>query len=228
MSTLRATVRLTLGCRLAGIWMLWVVMAGIVLLNIVLYVLFVPAESNSNGALTALPVAVVVTGAIAASRQLPFALTAGLTRRRFYTETTLVMTAVFALWSAGCATFALVEDATGGWGVGLRLFRLSGLLGGGWGTMVGLLLPSLVTAFAIGWIFGLIHRRWGTAGVLVALGALLVIGIVVGMLATGVPAFAAVPEFFAEATVARVIGLLGVLAVGTVGIGYLLTRRMPV
>lgn len=227
MNTLRATVRLTLGCRFAGVWLIWVVLAGVVLLNIVLYALFVPEGSNANGALVALPVSMVVTGAMAASRQLPFALTAGLTRRRFYTETTAVMAGVFVLWSAGCATFALVEDATGGWGVGLRLFRLSGLLNS-WLSVFGALLPSLVIAFAAGWIFGLIHRRWGTAGVFVALGVLLVIGVVVGVLLAGVPALAVVGDFFGDLTVAGAIGLLAVLAIGTVGAGYLFTRRTPV
>ena len=69
------------------------------------------------GALAAIYVLLIVTGALGIARSLPFALALGVSRRSYYAGTALLAVALAAVYGLGLTVLQLIERATGGWGL---------------------------------------------------------------------------------------------------------------
>lgn len=117
----------------------------------------------------------------------------GLTRIRFYLDTTGAMALLFAVWAAVGIGGVAVEVASGGGSVHLHLFRSSGLLDGSASTTFVVLFLGLVAAY-------LIHRRWGAVGVLAVLDGILVVVLVSAVLAGRVPALCGLGSYLGGLT----------------------------
>lgn len=226
---LKATLLLHMGVHRLGIWLMWAILGAILAINMALHAIFTPLENGSaNGALAALPCYMVVAAIITAARELPFALAVGLTRARFFFQSLLVTAALSLLWAGVAASLSGIEAATDGWGMHMQFFRLTGRLAGAWWETFGLIFVALLTSFAAGWCFGIVHRRWGTPGVLVTIGAVLALA-VAGVMLTVAPQIApAASRVWGQMTMGPLIGAIAAVAVCLGGIGYVLTRRTAV
>lgn len=176
MNGIRAGLAISLAVHRLGLWLMWAILVGVLVVAVVLAAVEGPTDSpvNSNGAMTALVAYTAVASATLVSRGLPFAIVSGISRRQFFAAGIIGAAALAACWSGIATVMAAVESATGGWGVDLSFFRLSGY--GAIDEFV-LLAIAIVAAFFAGWTFGVVHLRWGTLGVLVGLGLAIAIGV---------------------------------------------------
>ena len=107
-----------------------------------------------------------MTGALSISRQLPFALALGVSRRSFYAGTALLAVALAAVYGLALTVLQLIERATGGWGLDLKFFRVPYLLAGPWYLSWLTSFVGLALMLAWGMWFGIVYRRWNLMGLL--------------------------------------------------------------
>ncbi len=180
------------------------------------------------GALSAIYVYLVVTGALGIARQLPFALALGVSRRAFYAGTTLLAAAIAAVYALGLTVLQLIERATGGWGLKLHFFRVPYLLSGPWYLSWLTSFVGLALMLAWGMWFGIVYRRWNLPGLLGFIAAQAVAVALVLVIIGGADAWSSAGRFFKALTVEGLTGLLAVLAVALLAGGYATVRRLTV
>lgn len=228
MSALRAGLLINFAIHRFGLWLVWAILGGILVINVTLLLLIADRDGAGGGAMGSLLAYMAISAIIVAARGLPFAIAAGVTRRWYFGASAAGASAIALSWSALAAALAWVEDAVDGWGVGLSFFRLPGYREFGPLGEFGLLMLGLMAAFAVGWVFGVVHLRWGTGGVLVALFVLFAMAGVLVMLALASALPGAINWLFTAATPGRAaVGLVGVLGLFLIT-GYALTRRAAV
>ncbi|MEO7126917.1 MAG: hypothetical protein ABI382_04710 [Nakamurella sp.] len=228
MSDLQTALRIHLSINKLGVWLMWAILGGILVINMALFAIFTPEHPSSNSALIALPCYFVVVASIAAARALPLALTLGLTRVRFYLASLLWAVLVGVVWAVAAAALARLEIATDGWGVHLEFFRPWGAAAGSALETFAIVLVALLVAFVTGWCFGIVHSRWGVTGLLLALGLVLVVIVAVIVLAAAPHVLPELSRTLSELTVTGAVILSAVLAVLLAVLGYFLTRRTAV
>lgn len=180
------------------------------------------------GALSAIYVFLIVSGALGIARQLPFALALGLSRRTFYAGTALLAAAIAAVDGLALTVLQLIERATGGWGLNLHFFRVPYLLTGPWYLTWLTSFVGLTLMLSWGMWFGIVYRRWNVAGLLGFIAAQ-VVALAVVLLAIGAAdAWHSVGRFFTTLTIEGLTGLLAVLAVALLGCGYATVRHLTV
>ena len=118
------------------------------------------------GVLSAIYVVLIVTGALAIARQLPFALALGVSRRSFYAGSALLSVVLAAVYGLGLTVLQLIERGTGGWGLNLHFFRVPYFLAGPWYLSWLTSFVGLALMLAWGMWFGIVYRRWNLAGLL--------------------------------------------------------------
>lgn len=181
-----------------------------------------------TGALSAIYIFLIVTGALGIARQLPFALALGVSRRAFYAGTALLSLAIAVVYALGLTVLQLLERATGGWGLDMYFFRVPYFLAGPW--YLTWLTSSVTLALMLAWgmWFGIVYRRWNVPGLLgfIAAQALAVAAILVVI--GGTHAWSAVGRFFTTLTIGGLTGLLAALALVLLTGGYATIRRVTV
>jgi hypothetical protein len=102
----------------------WGILAANFLISLVIFtnVPHRPGEGLYTGALASIYVVLIVSGAMIISRQMPFALALGVSRRSFYTGTALLAVALSAVYGLVFTVLQLIERGTGGWGLNLHFF----------------------------------------------------------------------------------------------------------
>jgi len=180
------------------------------------------------GALSAIYIVLLTTGALAIARQLPFALALGVSRRSFYAGTALLALAVAAVYGLVLTLLQLIERGTGGWGLKLHFFRVPYLLAGPWYLSWLTSFVGLALALAWGMWFGIVHRRWGLVGLLsfIAVQALALTAVL--LIIAGADDWHGVARFFTTLTIEGLTGLLAALTVALLGGGYATVRRLTV
>jgi hypothetical protein len=110
-----------------------------------------------TGALSSIYVVLIVSGAMNISRQLPFALALGVSRRFFYAGATLLSLVLAAVYGLALTVLQLIERGTGGWGLNMHFFRVNYLLAGPWylSWLTSFVCLSLVLAWGM-W-FGIVY-----------------------------------------------------------------------
>ena len=180
------------------------------------------------GALSAIYVYLIVTGALGIARQLPFALALGVSRRAFYAGSALLVLALAAVYGLALTVLQLIERGTGGWGLNLYFFRVLYLLAGPW--YLSWLTSSVGLALMLAWgmWFGIVYRRWSLMGLMsfivvqaLALAAVLVI---IGQ----ADDWHSVSHFFTTLTIEGLTGLLAALTSALLAGGYATVRRLTV
>lgn len=165
-----------------------IILGGVVTLNVLIAVAVVRAggdlsgsEYNGSALWSVLGYAVAV-GVQNVGSSFPLALALGSTRRTFVLGN-LLSSAIQALLVATAAIVLLViETSTDGWFIGLRLLR-SPLLGDGDALVLGgTMLLGVLTALAVGGVFGASWVRFGARGPLLLTAGVLAGGIVLLLL----------------------------------------------
>ena len=207
---------------------------GILVFDFVIFLAIVammgPAQhpQSQSGALAAIYVVFLVTGALSVFRSLPFGLALGASRRSYYAGTALLAVALAAVYGLALALLQVVERATNGWGMTLHFFRVPYLFAGPWYLTWLTSFAGLTLLFVYGMWFGLVYRRWNLTGLL-AFGAAQIIVLVGGAaIATATHAWPAVGHFFTTLSVTGLTGLLAALAVVLLAGGLSTVRRVTV
>jgi hypothetical protein len=208
----------------------WGILSLVFLINVVIAA-EIPARHGRAlyvGALSAIYVIFIAAGALSISRQLPFALALGVSRRSFYVGTTLLWVALAAVYGLGLTVLQLIERGTGGWGLNLHFFRVPYLLAGPWYLSWLTSFVGLALMLAWGTWFGIVYRRWNLFGlfsfITVQVLALTAVLLIIG----GAHAWHAVGHFFTTLTISGLTGLLAALTVALLGGGYATVRRLAV
>jgi len=185
-----------------------------------------PGHVAYTGALASIYVVLIVNGALGIARQLPFALTLGLSRRSYYIGTALFAVALAAVYGLALTVLQLVERATGGWGLRMEFFRVPYLLAGPWYLTWLTSFVGLALMLAWGMWFGIVYRRWNLAGLLsfIAAQALAAVLLIIGMAHD----WHGVGRFFTTLTIGGLTGLLAALAVVLLAGGYTTMRHVTV
>jgi hypothetical protein len=179
-----------------------------------------------TGALAGIYVVLIVNGALSISRQLPFALALGLSRRSYYIGTALFAVALAAVYGLALTVLQLIERATGGWGLRMEFFRVPYLFAGPWYLTWLTSFVGLALMLAWGMWFGIVYRRWNLVGLLsfIAVQALVAVLLIIGMAHD----WHRVGHFFTTLTIGGLTGLLAALAVVLLAGGYATMRRVTV
>jgi hypothetical protein len=180
-----------------------------------------------GGALSAIYIYLIVTGALGIARQLPFALALGVSRRTFYAGTTLLGVAIAAVYGLGLTVLQLIERGTGGWGLNLHFFRVPYLLAGPWYLSWLTSFVGLALMLAWGMWFGIVYRRWNLMGLMSFIVAQVLVLAVV-LLLIGTHGWSSAGRFFTTLTIEGLTGLLAVLTVALLAGGYATVRRLAV
>ena len=207
---------------------LWVGPALIFLLNLALAVTGVGARQGAGSFLIIISFNSLVTGALSITRQLPFALALGVSRRSFYAGTALLAGAIAAVYGLGVTVLELIERATGGWGLNLHYFRVPHLLAGPWFLSWLTSFAGLALLLAWGMWFGIIYRRWNLRGLLAFIAAQALALLAVVVIIRWVHGWHGAGHFFTTLTTGGLTGLLAALAVAMLAGGYATIRRVTV
>ena len=176
----------------------------------------------------AIYVVLIIIGALAIARQLPFALALGVSRRSFYAGTALLSGALAAVYGLGLTVLQLIERGTGGWGLNLHFFRVPYLLAGPWYLSWLTSFAGLALMLAWGMWFGIVYRRWNLAGLLSFIAAQALALLLVLLTIGGAHDWHSVAHFFTTLTIEGLTGLLAALTVALLAGGYATVRRVTV
>lgn len=162
------------------------------------------------------------------SMGLPFGLMLGASRRSFYSGTALLGASLALADSLVLTGLQVIERATGGWGMAMSFFRSSYLLSGPWYATWLTSFVGLAVLFVCGMWFGIVHRRWGAAGVGGFIAVLALVALAVyGAVALGY-SWSAVKGHLASLTALDLTGIVAVLTAVPLAGGYATIRRVAV
>jgi hypothetical protein len=202
--------------------------ALILLLNLALAATGVGARQGAGSFLIIISFNFLFIGARSITRQLPFALALGVSRRSFYTGTALLAGAIAAIYGLGVTVLQLIERATGGWGLHLHYFRVPYLLAGPWYLSWFASFAGLTLLLAWGMWLAIIYRRWNLPGSLAFIAAQALALLVVVVITGWAHGWHGAGHFFTTLTTAGLTGLLAALAVAMLAGGYATMRRITV
>ena len=231
MSNILKVGRLHLVDRFGYTWLLWGVLGLTFLVNFAIYAM-IPTTThptgNYTGALITIYIFMAIIGVGAATKFLPFAFTLGVSRRTYYLGTMALVLGLCLLYSGMLTVLWWVEGLTNGWGLQLHFFRVPWILDGPWyqAWITSFALLSLV--FLVGLWLGLIYRRFGLSGSVVAYGILTLIVVAAVMLITWQGAWPAFGSFLVNLDILTASGLVLLVGVVVAAGGYLTIRRITV
>jgi hypothetical protein len=202
--------------------------ALIFLLNLALAVTGVGARQGAGSFLIVLSFNFLLTGARSITRQLPFALALGVSRRAFYAGTALLAGAIAAVYGLGVTVLQLIERATGGWGLKVHYFRVPYLLAGPWYLSWLASFAGLTLLLTWGMWLAIIYRRWNLPGALAFIAAQVLALLVVVVITGRTHGWHGFGHFFTTLTIGGLTGLLAALAVAMLAGGYATMRRVTV
>src|SRR5215831_9817577 len=228
MKTLVNVARYHLVDRLTYLALPWGIMAFSFLVNLVIATVLPSPQGDYTGGLVTIYIFLFVCGALSMTRSLPFGLMLGVSRRRYYLGTALLIAALGVVYGLGLTVLQAVERATGGWGTGLHFFRVPWIMDGPWYQTWLTSFVLLVLFFLYGMWYGLVFRRWNVLGLVVFIAAQ-----VLAVLAAIVPVsmthnWPAVGDFITALTALALTGVLTALAVALGLGGYTTIRRVTI
>jgi hypothetical protein len=214
----------------------WAIMAFDFLVNLVIFTLIprggpVAAHNpahHDTGAIAAIYVFFFIMGVFAIGQSLPFGLTLGVSRRSYYTGTTLLAVTLAAADGLALTVLQVIERATGGWGVGMHFFRVPYILDGPWYLTWLTSFVALVLVFGYGMWFGLAYRRWKLLGTVTFLAAQVTVVLAIALVIRWAHAGPGLGHFFSTLSAAGLTGLLAALAALLFAGGYTTVRRVTV
>ncbi|HEY5858607.1 MAG TPA: ABC transporter permease [Aldersonia sp.] len=134
-------------------------------------------DTNFTGGLSALYCFAMVFYIQAMTLTFPFALGLNVTRREYFTATTLVALVQSAVFGSVLYLLALVERATDGWGVRMRMFDIPAYFTDDSMLQWSLFVFTLLFIAGIGMFVGAVYQRWRTVGLMIlGLATLLALG----------------------------------------------------
>src|SRR5215216_5427531 len=172
---IQAVVKLHVTNPWTTIYLPWLIMAAILVLNILIWWMIVSAADSEaaraeirdgmrySGAAAYFFVYMLVVAVQAINSYFPFALSYGVTRRDYYLGASATFILLAVLYSLGMSVLALIEDATGGWGFGGSLFTV-GYFGANPAERLFVYFVAFLFFFFVGSAVAAVYVRWKTTG----------------------------------------------------------------
>lgn len=208
----------------------WAILATSFVVNLVLWVALseVDGFDKATGGLVSLYVTAVFVAAISITRQLPFMLGLGVTRREFMGGSLLYATGASVLAGVVLTLLNRLEEATGGFGQGGRFFRVTWLTDVATYQLFAVYAVPMLFALALGAFGSALFLRFGVTGLLVTSLVAVVLGSVGVLLPTATGGWAAVGGWFSDLTPLSLTGWVLVGALAMLAGSYLVLRRASV
>ena len=217
MKTLVKVARYHLVDRLTYVAVPWGILAFSFLINLAIAELAPsPPGGIYSGGVVTIYVFLLICGVLSMTRELPFGLMLGVSRRGYYLGTALLVLALGIVYGLALAVLQAVERASGGWGLSLHYFQVPWILDGPWYQTWLTSFVLLVLFFAYGMWYGLVYRRWSLVGLLMFAAAQMLAALAVVAVLTLTHDWTAFGHFF---TTVRAPALTGVLAVLAIALG---------
>jgi hypothetical protein len=225
MKTLVNVARYHLVDRVTYVALPWAILAFSFLVNLAI-VAMAPASSGGSytGGLVSIYIFLLICGALSMTRELPFGLMLGVSRRAYYLGTALLVLALGIVYGLALTVLQAVERASGGWGFSLHYFRVPWIMDGPWYQTWVMSFVLLVLFFAYGMWYGLVYRRWSAVGLVTfIIGQMLVVLAAVAVV-TLTHHWTALGHFFATVQAPALAGVLAALTI-VMGLGGFGTMR---
>ena len=217
------------------IWMPWLILGGIFVLNLsIWYIIFAAADDvdragvsrglQYSGAMFWIFVYMMVVAVQAINITFPFALGYGVTRRDYYLGTSLDFVILSAIYTAGLTILSILEEATGGWGFGGRLFTAV-YFGGDWVQRMYVFFVAFLFFFFVGAAFAAVFVRWKATGLTISLIGLAFVVVALLGIVVFTDSAGAIASFFAGAGLVGSASLSLVITALAGILGYLVLRR---
>lgn len=210
----------------------WVVLIGILLVNMIIWYLIAFATHTDQlqgtrytGSLSYLFIYQAIVAVQLMNLSFGYALGVSSTRRDFYLGSALFFVLHAAQFTAGIVLLSYIEQWTNGWGVGGHMFQTAYLGAGPLGQRVFTVFFGLLAVLFLGSIFGSVFVRWRAYGLYAAFGVVLLVLLAALASITFAHSWVAVGAWFAANRALGVVAWsLPVTALCAV-IGYLALRR---
>src|SRR5215469_8557788 len=167
MKTLVNVARYHLVDRLTYVAVPWAILAFSFLINLVIAATVPqPPGGIYTGGLVSIYVFLLICGVLSMTRELPFGLMLGVSRRSYYLGTALLVLALSLAYGLALTVLQAIERASGGWGLSLHYFQVPLIMDGPWYQTWVTSFVLLVLFFLYGMWYGLVYRRWNLFGLL--------------------------------------------------------------
>ena len=217
MKTLVNVARYHLVDRITYVAVPWGILAFSFLINLAIARLAPqPAGGIYSGGVVSIYVFLLICGVLSMTRELPFGLMLGVSRRGYYLGTALLVLALGITYGLGLTALQALERASGGWGLSLHYFQVPWIMDGPWYQTWLTSFVLLVLFFLYGMWYGLVYRRWNLVGVLTFVGAQMLVALAVAAVLTLTHGWTAFGHFF---TTVQAPALTGVLAALSIALG---------
>lgn len=183
-------------------------------------------DSTTTGGLMSIYVVFFISYIQSMTQVLPFAIGLSVSRRTFYVSTALLAIGQSLAYGVVLCLLRLLEDASGGWGMSLEFFGIPYLVHENPVAQVAAYsVPFLLLAF-VGVFVGVLHKRWGSNGVLtLCAGVVALVGALV-FLVTWQQRWPTVGRWLVDASpLAMVAGWPLLVTLALAASGYILIRR---
>jgi hypothetical protein len=230
MTNIVKVARLHLVDRFGYTWLVWGVLAFTFLVNLALFAVIGPTESDGSytGALLSIYIFMIIIGVQAAVRFLPFALTLGVSRRTYYLGTIALIVGLSAVNAVLLTVLWGLELATDGWGIQMHFFQVPWILWSPWYQVLITNFVLLTLTFLTGMWFGLIYRRFALIGTLIFSGVLTLVMVGAVLVITWRQWWPQVGHFLANLDPLGITGLIAICAAIVAVGGYGTIRRITV
>ena len=217
MKTLVNVARYHLVDRITYLALPWGILAFSFLINLAIAAM-APTQPGGmyTGGLVTIYVFLLVCGVLSMTRELPFGLMLGVSRRGYYLGTALLVLALGVVYGLALTVLQALERASGGWGFSLHYFCVPWIMDGPWYQTWIISFVLLVLFFLYGMWYGLVNRRWGIVGLTTFVVAQMLVALAVVAAVTLTHHWTAFGHFF---TTVQAPALTGVLAALTVALG---------
>src|SRR5690348_3912940 len=134
MKTLVNVARYHLVDRITYVALPWGILAFSFLINVAIAAMAPnqPLGGIKTGGLVSIYVFLLVCGVVSMTRELPFGLMLGVSRRGYYLGTALLVLALGIAYGLALTVLQVLERASGGWGFSLHYFRVPWIMDGPW------------------------------------------------------------------------------------------------
>jgi hypothetical protein len=225
MKTLVNVARYHLVDRITYVALPWAILAFSFLINLAIAAMAPqPPGGIYSGGLVSIYIFLLICGVLSMTRELPFGLMLGVSRRGYYLGTALLVLALGIAYGLALTALQAVERASGGWGYSLHYFQVPWIMDGPWYQTWVTSFVLLVLFFLYGMWYGLVYRRWNVVGILAFVVAQMLVALVVVAVLALTHTWTAFGHFFTTVQAPALTGVLAALAV-VLGLGGFSTIR---
>ena len=225
MKTLVNVARYHLVDRITYVALPWAILAFSFLINLAIAALAPqPPGGIYSGGLVSIYIFLLICGVLSMTRELPFGLMLGVSRRGYYLGTALLVLALGIAYGLALTMLQALERASGGWGYSLHFFRVPWIMDGPWYQTWVTSFVLLALFFLYGVWYGLVYRRWNVVGTVSFVVAQMLVVLAVAGVVTLTHSWTAFGHFFTTVQAPALTGVLAALAI-VLGLGGFGTIR---